>query len=92
MIIDFSLGHVTIWKQMHCLGAKHKVLGKVLLMKRMFLKLTEESINDWQKPLIFKSLTKRIICFWKKFTVGNKTDFFIKTLNFVFFRIELHET
>ena len=29
-------------------------------------KLTEESVNEWQKPLIFKSSAKRISRFWKR--------------------------
>ena len=35
-------------------------------MKRRFFKLKEEFINKRQKPLTFKSLTKRVCRFWKK--------------------------
>ena len=35
-------------------------LGNIPLKKPRFRKLMEESDDEWQKPLIFKSLTKRI--------------------------------
>ena len=54
------------------LGAKQSSVKK-----RRFSKLTEESVNERQKPLIFKSLTK-VISLLKKLTVEheNETDLF----------------
>ena len=41
-------------------------LGKVPLTNGGFRKLTEVSVNERQKPLIFKTFTERISRFWKK--------------------------
>ena len=60
---------------------------------RGFRKLTVESFNKLQKPLIFKLLTKWISRFRKKWNVEsmNETDGGFKELSF-FFLLKLHGT
>ena len=60
-------------------------MGKVPLTNGGLRKLTEVSVNERQKPLIFKTLTERISRFWKKNVNaknGNGTKFFVKNGEF----------
>ena len=50
-----------------------------------FQKLTEESVKEGQKLLVFKSLSERISRFWKKLHLKTRTKR-------MFFLLKLHET
>ena len=55
--------------------------GQSYINERRFSKLTEVSVNERQKPLIFTTLTERISRFLKKKIMAkneNKTNFFFK--------------